>query len=72
MDPAKEQAIHDWPASRSARVVRGFLGLTGYYRKFVHDYSKIAAPLTTLLKKDVFSWTTEAQEAFQALKAVVT
>jgi hypothetical protein len=38
MDPAKVQAIHDWPAPRSARAVRGFLGLAGYYRKFVHNY----------------------------------
>ncbi|KAF0891596.1 hypothetical protein E2562_010585 [Oryza meyeriana var. granulata] len=38
MDPAKVQAIHDWPVPRSARAVRGFLGLAGYYRKFVHNY----------------------------------
>ncbi|KAF0900524.1 hypothetical protein E2562_032120 [Oryza meyeriana var. granulata] len=47
MDPAKVQAIHDWPQLRSARAVRGFLGLAGYYRKFVHNYGSIAAPLTS-------------------------
>jgi hypothetical protein len=38
MDPAKVQAMADWPKPRSARAVRGFLGLAGYYRKFVNDY----------------------------------
>jgi hypothetical protein len=55
MDPAKVQAVSAWPQPRSARVVRRFLGLAGYYRKFVQDYSSIAAPLTALLKKDRFS-----------------
>jgi hypothetical protein len=72
MDPAKVQTIHDRPTLRSARTVRGFLGLTGYYCKFVQDYDKIAAPLTSLLKKEGFSWNDEAQTAFQALKVAVT
>ena len=55
MDPAKVQAIYDWLVPRSARAVRGFLGLAGYYRKFVQNYGSVAAPLTTLLKKDDFS-----------------
>ena len=50
MDPAKVQAVEDWPVPRSARAVRGFLGLVGYYRKFVQDFGSIAAPLTALLK----------------------
>jgi hypothetical protein len=72
MDPTKVQAIHDWPTPRSARAVRCFLGLAGYYRKFIHDYGKIAASLTSLLKKEGFSWNDEAQASFQALKAAVT
>ena len=72
MDPAKVQAIRDWPTPRSARAVRGFLGLTGYYRKFVHHYGTVAAPLTALLKKDGFSWSAGAAEAFVALKDAVT
>ncbi|KAF0899228.1 hypothetical protein E2562_015574 [Oryza meyeriana var. granulata] len=52
MDPAKVQAVCDWPQPRSARAVRGFLGLAGYYRKFVHDYGSIAALLTALLNKE--------------------
>ena len=54
MDPAKVQAVQDWSQPHSARAVRGFLGLAGYYRKFVHDYGTIAAPLMALLKKEGF------------------
>jgi len=72
MDPAKVQAILDWPTPRSARAVRGFLGLAGYYRKFVHNYGTVAAPLTALLKKDGFSWDEATTAAFTALKAAVT
>ena len=46
--------------------------MAGYYRKFVHDYGTIAAPLTALLKKEGFRWTPDATAAFQALKATVT
>jgi hypothetical protein len=52
--------------------VRGFLGLAGYYHKFIHDYSSIAAPLTALLKKEGFSWTDDTATTFTALKFAVT
>jgi hypothetical protein len=72
MDPAKVQAVADWPKPRSTRAVRGFLGLAGYYRKFVNNYGAIAAPLTALLKKDDFTWNDDATTAFQDLKTAVT
>lgn len=72
MDPAKVQAIHDWPQPCSARAVRGFLGLAGYYRKFVHNYGAIAAPLMALLKKERFAWKDAAAAAFSALKTAVS
>jgi hypothetical protein len=72
MDPAKVQAISDWPQPHSAHAVQGFLGLAGYYRKFIHDYGAIAAPLMALLKKDGFTWNAAATAAFQTLKAAVT
>ncbi|WVZ97288.1 hypothetical protein U9M48_042837 [Paspalum notatum var. saurae] len=72
MDPAKVQAILDGPAPRSVRAVRGFLGLVGCYRKFVHNYGMVAAPLTALLKKDGFTWDDAVAAAFAALKAAVT
>ena len=72
MDPSKIQAVANWPQPRLACVVRGFLSLVGYYRKFVREFGTIAAPLTSLLRKDGFSWTPEAAAAFTALKTAVT
>jgi hypothetical protein len=71
MDLAKVQAVRDWPRPRSRHAVRSFLGLAGYYRKFVRDYSSIAAPLTALLCKKGFLWTEEATMAFEALKLAI-
>ena len=68
VDPSKIKAIKEWKIPTSIKHLRGFLGLTGYYHKFVKNYGRIAAPLTTLLKKDAFSWTPEATKAFERLK----
>jgi len=72
MDTAKVEAVASWPEPRSARGVRGFLGLAGYYRKFIRDFGAIAAPLTRLLRKEAFAWTAEAAEAFTALKKALS
>lgn len=60
-----------WPTPLSARGVHGFLGLAGYYRKFIHDFGIIATPMTKLLKES-FQWSEEADHAFQALKGALS
>ncbi|GJT68047.1 putative mitochondrial protein [Tanacetum coccineum] len=67
-DPAKIEIMQNWPTPKSLKQLRGFLGLTGYYRRFVRDYAIISQPLTTLLKKNAFKWYANAQTAFEDLK----
>jgi len=69
MDQDKVSAVTHWPQPQSARDLRGFLGLAGYYRRFIQDFGTIAAPLTQLLRKDSFHWSDAAAQAFQNLKA---
>jgi hypothetical protein len=69
MDKKKVEAMTSWPKPNSVKEVQSFLGFANFYRQFIKDYSKVAALLTNLTKKDqVFEWTAEAEEAFQELK----
>ena len=67
--PEKLESIKNMPAPRSPKEVKQFLGLAGYYRKFVPRFSDLSRPLTRLTRKDVlFKWTKECQACFELLK----
>ena len=73
VDPAKNEAVTEWQSPSNVKEVRSFLGLAGYYRKFVEGFSSIARPMTQLLKKDKkFEWTPKCEESFQELKKRLT
>ncbi|XP_068317376.1 uncharacterized protein [Pyrus communis] len=73
VDPQKVAAVESWEQPRTFTEVRSFLGLAGYYRRFVKDFSVIALPLTRLTRKDVkFEWDDKCEQSFQQLKHCLT
>ena len=72
-DPAKIKAIKEWKQPKNVKELRSFLGLAGYYRRFIQDFAKIATPLTNLTrKKTPYKWTTNEDAAFEELKTKLT
>jgi hypothetical protein len=67
------QEILDWKSPRSVTQIRSFLGLVGYYRRFIPTFSKIAKPMTKLLEKETkFKWSPQCEEVFLTLKQLLT
>ncbi|KAG8474920.1 hypothetical protein CXB51_031559 [Gossypium anomalum] len=73
VDPSKISAILDWKPPRNITEVQSFLGLAGYYRRFVKGFSMITTPMTKLLQKDIkFEWSEKCQKSFDQLKMLLT
>ena len=73
VDPKKVEAVMSWERPKSVFEIRSFLGLAGYYRRFIKDFSRLAAPMTRLTRKEVkFEWNDLCEKAFQTLKRRLT
>src|SRR5258705_1427005 len=73
MDPVKVQGVTDWPQLTKVKDVQSFIGFVNFYRRFIHDFSKIAHPLHVLTQKlKDWSWGAAEQQAFDALKSTIT
>lgn len=72
-DPSKIEAVQNFPTPKIPQHIKSFLGLAGYYRRFISDFSGISKPLTSLLKKNTtFTWDALCDEAFRKLKEALT
>jgi hypothetical protein len=73
VDPEKVEAVSNWQQPTNVSEIRSFLGLAGYYQRFIEGFSKVARPMTELLKKDKkFTWTESCEKSFQELKRRLT
>ncbi|XP_073304533.1 uncharacterized mitochondrial protein AtMg00860-like [Primulina huaijiensis] len=73
VDPSKVEAFRDWPVPKSVTEILNFLGLVGYYRKFIQGFYSIVVPIIALTKKNAkFIWRSECQESFDRLKQALT
>ena len=73
VDPSKVKDVLDWKPPTTVHEVRSFLGLSGYYRRFIPDFSRVSKSITELLKNQVkFVWSSDCEEAFQTLKRLLT
>ncbi|XP_017984312.1 PREDICTED: uncharacterized protein LOC108663606 [Theobroma cacao] len=73
VNPKKVEAVEKWPRPTLVTEIRSFLGLAGYYRHFVQDFSKIVTPLTKITRKDIkFEWSDACENSFEKLKACLT
>jgi hypothetical protein len=69
VDPEKVQEVMNWKPPTTVRQIQSFLGLAGYYRRFIQDFSRIAKPMTELLKKGVeYEWSQKCEDAFHTLR----
>jgi hypothetical protein len=73
VDPYKIKSIMEWPTPKDVSDIRSFMGLAGYYKRFIKGFSKIGCPITALQKKGTkFLWTQKCEETFQTLKHLLT
>jgi hypothetical protein len=73
IDPGKVKDVLNWMPHTTTSEIQSFLGLAGYYHRFINDFSKIAKPMTKLLEKNkTFEWTAECQASFEELRKCLT
>ena len=73
VDPKKIEAIKNWPTPNNVTELRYFMGLAGYYRRYIEGFSKVAHAITSFQRKGIkFEWTSKCEESFQRLKYLLT